>query len=220
MLVCFGPAGTWPHWWRPVWLAGEGRLAVNAALLPGRASRLGEAPLDSVTAMAADALEWVESIARQPRSHVVGVCSGSLVAFEVAALLAEHGGGTVSLHLFDLPVPAELSGVREPRQITELFLTDGSIPSEVASSEAFDEMFAPALHGDLQAAMQYDASRLAVQPELRTYVYSPVDSSRHRLAESWRGPGASFHRLPSSSRELVSSPESVIPSSIWSALED
>lgn len=89
-LVCFPWAGAGAAVFRE-WAASlDGAVEVWGARLPGRESRIREAPVTSITMLAVDFAAAIESaLSREP--VLLGHCSGALLAYEVAFELARRG---------------------------------------------------------------------------------------------------------------------------------
>jgi medium-chain acyl-[acyl-carrier-protein] hydrolase len=89
-LVCFGHAAAGASAFRTWSEVVPAHIEVSAVRLPGRESRLREAPIDDIHELVAAALPALVD-ALEPPYALFGHCSGGLVAFELARALAGAG---------------------------------------------------------------------------------------------------------------------------------
>lgn len=154
-LFCFSYAGGGAAVFRPWALAMPPDIEVAAVMLPGRESRLREAPIRRMTDLLAALVPALEPQFDRPFAFF-GHSMGSLVAFEVARTLQRRGG----------PVPQRLliSGRRAPHLaereppihqldddafIAEIQRRYNGIPPEVLQYPELLELLLPALRADM-----------------------------------------------------------------------
>jgi medium-chain acyl-[acyl-carrier-protein] hydrolase len=130
--------------------------------LPGRESRLREASVPDVTALANGIAGAIEPLSSEPFA-LLGHSLGGLIAFEVARALRQRA--------LPLPVTLFVSACRAPhlpypfpplRGLDDLELLqclneryDGSVPREVLESPELRALLVPALRADLAALETY-----------------------------------------------------------------
>jgi surfactin synthase thioesterase subunit len=174
-------------------------IEVMPVLLPGRAQRLAEPPLDSVEAMAAGALRGLRPMLDERPYALFGHSLGASVALEFARLVAAEGGVAQPLHLI---VSARLpQGSLKPASVG-----GGRLLSEIAD----DREFITAIHGKygtLQMVLDNPELMEMVLPMMRadfraaeTYALAPLESPLPVRAPSLSLPPSlppSLSRLPS-----------------------
>lgn len=145
--------------WAPA-LAPE--VEVIAVQLPGRESRLREAPVTDLVSLARGAAAAMAPLVDRPYA-LFGHSVGAIVAFETARNLRERGlSGPV--HLFvaasrapDVPWP--FPPVRQLQDLPLLEEIDcrygGTVPREVMESAELRELFVPSLRADIHALETY-----------------------------------------------------------------
>jgi medium-chain acyl-[acyl-carrier-protein] hydrolase len=156
-LYCFSHAGGGASAFR-LWPAAlPPEVDVAGVQLPGRESRLREAPIGSIP-------ELVEALVPALRPHLdrpfafFGHSMGAVVAAEVARAL-EASGGPLPLHLFvsarrppHVPGPeTPLHPLPDPAFLAELTRRYGGVPDEVAQHADLLELLLPALRADIRA---------------------------------------------------------------------
>lgn len=156
-LFCFSYAGGGGAIYRPFALGMPASIETIALQLPGRESRLREAPLNSVAAIVDAALPHIAAEADRPFAFF-GHSMGGLVAFEVARALRARG----------LPEPGQLivSARRAPHLvepdpplhrlpddafIAELDRRYGGIPAEIRQHREILELLLPTMRADMTA---------------------------------------------------------------------
>ena len=170
-LVCIPQGGSGANAFRSWGQALRDVATVRAVCLPGREHRLTETPLGSIGAMAEALLRPVLEL---PADELIlfGHCSGALIAYELAHLLAAEGDRS---GLADRPrsvrlvVSSQLSPMATAlvnaggavgnaysvpdlvRRLREL----GGTPPEVLDSAEFMELLAPMIRADFQASDGY-----------------------------------------------------------------
>lgn len=153
-----GGAATYGQWWRAL----PDDIEVQAALLPGRESRIREQPLDSIAAMV-DALLPAVSAATDLPYSIFGHSMGGLVAFELVAAL-EGAGVRPPAHLFvsarrspDEPDPATpMHRLPEPEFLDTMNERYGAIPDPVRRERELLELMLPVLRADTHAIETYE----------------------------------------------------------------
>ena len=175
-LFCFTPAGGGPTMYtQHAWAELPPSIEVMPVLLPGRAQRLAEPPLDSVEAMAAGALRGLRPMLDERPYALFGHSLGASVALEFARLVAAEGGVAQPLHLI---VSARLpQGSLKPASVG-----GGRLLSEIAD----DREFITAIHGKygtLQMVLDNPELMEMVLPMMRadfraaeTYALAPLES--------------------------------------------
>lgn len=133
-------------------------VALIAARLPGRESRLLEPPIDDISEMVEMLASEIEGMGASPVA-LFGHCSGALIAFEVARRLAA-GGRTGVQKLFvaaqespsvarPITAPHGADGVREAlRQL-------GATPAAILDDDRIFELIRPAFEADARLGERY-----------------------------------------------------------------
>jgi surfactin synthase thioesterase subunit len=120
-LVCIGHAAAGASAFRTWSQVVPPHVEVSALRLPGRESRLREAPFDDLDALVDAALPALEE-ALEPPFALFGHCSGGLIAFELARELARRGrpqplllavAGQVAPSAHAIPPEVRSLGLRE-----------------------------------------------------------------------------------------------------------
>jgi surfactin synthase thioesterase subunit len=184
-------------------LADEIELA--ALRLPGRESRVTEEPFDSVDAVVAELAPLVidDVRARALPFALLGDCSGSLAAYELARQCEAVGAPAQVLVVVDHPMPSSLpdqvSSVLSDAALRAKLAARGLAPAEVLDDDELFEFFLPNLRADLNALESYQpAGRLRETPV--EFIAVTVAAS---AAASWR-PWAEqvrSHQLPQPSAQ-------------------
>ena len=205
----FGPAGTWPAWWAGFAARLPNDWTVISAVLPGRAQRLDVPPLTSVEEQAEDVLAWLEAEVVNYRAvHLLGVCSGALLAYEAGRGLRK-AGVCARVHMVNPPPP---DGVRDVSTLRDAELIDrlrreALLPDALAVDPSLTEMFIPALQGDIAAAESYTADSDDCESAEVTFYCSPDDTN---VRSAWEARGIVIDRqipLIATEREVVDEPE-------------
>jgi surfactin synthase thioesterase subunit len=161
-LFCFPHAGGATavyHRWANEFPA---EIDVIPILLPGRERRHAEPALRSVTELSARLAEDLAPHLTQPFAFF-GHSMGALVAFELARVLRGSFAESPA-HVFVAAFRAPQTGAKSPplynlpddefvAAIQERF---GGIPSQIAESPEFRELFLPALRADVTAVETYN----------------------------------------------------------------
>lgn len=175
-LFCFTPAGGGPTMYtQHAWAELPPSIELMPVLLPGRAQRLAESPLDSVEAMAAGALRGLRPMLDERPYALFGHSLGASVALEFARLVAADGAVAQPVHLI---VSARLpQGSLKP-----VSGGGGRLLSDIAD----DREFIAAIHGKygtLQMVLDNPDLMEMVLPMMRadfraaeTYALSPLES--------------------------------------------
>jgi medium-chain acyl-[acyl-carrier-protein] hydrolase len=149
-------------------------IEVQAVQLPGRESRLREAPLPSIHAMVEAVLPAIEAASDLPFA-IFGHSMGALMAFELTHAL-EQNGDRAPERLFvsarrapDEPDPRPpVHALPESQFLDELQERYGAIPDAVRSEPELLELLLPVLRADIRAVELYEPTPGAV-------VRCPVD---------------------------------------------
>jgi medium-chain acyl-[acyl-carrier-protein] hydrolase len=141
-------------------------VAAWAARFPGRESRITEAPLTSIEAMAD---ELVASVSGLGVDELVlfGHCSGGLVAYEAALRLRQHDAMASRLTLVASSCAAPTWRERPQRNVGEmtedeliaLLVADGGTSPTLVARRDFLELILPVYRADLIAMERYDRGR-------------------------------------------------------------
>lgn len=160
-LFCFSYAGGGAAVYRPFAVGLPSAIEVCAVQLPGRESRLREAPLGSIAAIVEALATQLEPFLERPFAFF-GHSMGGLVAYEVARALRARGPAApahllVSArrapHLADTDAP--LSHLPDDAFIAEIGRRYGGIPAEVLQHRDLLELLLPALRADMGAIEGY-----------------------------------------------------------------
>lgn len=159
-LFCFpyggGGAAAFRHWQKG--LADD--IEVVAMQLPGRETRLREAPLSSITAMVDACLPLLED--NELPCALFGHSLGALVAFETALAL-ECRGARPPAHVFvsarrppdEREAHSPIAGFDDARFIAELQARHAAIPAAVMREPELLALFLPTLRADIGAFENY-----------------------------------------------------------------
>jgi medium-chain acyl-[acyl-carrier-protein] hydrolase len=158
-----------------------------AAQLPGRESRLREAPLDSIAEIVAGMLPSVAGAADLPLA-LFGHSMGALIAYELALAL-EAGAGRAPAHLFlsarrppDEPDPeAPVHHLPDPQFLDELQSRYGAVPPAVRQEPELLALLLPTLRADIRALESYAPSTRKVRCPL--HVYGGLDDRHPRPSQ-------------------------------------
>jgi surfactin synthase thioesterase subunit len=158
-----------------------------AAQLPGRESRLREAPLDSIAAIVAEMLPSVAAASDMPLA-LFGHSMGALIAFELALAL-ESGAGRAPEHLFvsgrrppDEPdSEAPVHQLPDEQFLDELQRRYGAVPEAVRQEPELLALLLPTLRADIRALETYVPSTGKVRCPV--HVYGGVDDRHPRPSQ-------------------------------------
>jgi len=136
-------------------------IDVRPVRLPGRETRLREAPYRRVASLVADAVRALEPLFDRPFA-LFGHSLGALLAFELAHRLREEGGPE-PVHLFvsgrrapHVPDPEPpLSLLPDERLVDELRRRYDGIPQAVVETPELLELFLPILRADCELLDTY-----------------------------------------------------------------
>lgn len=192
-LFCFSYAGGGAAVYRPFAAGLPSVIDVCAVQLPGRESRLREAPLGSIATIVEAVTTQLAPFLDRPFAFF-GHSMGGLVAYEVArALAAQRRDGPAHLlvsarrapHLADTDAP--ISNLPDDAFVAEIGRRYGGIPAEVLQHRDLLELLLPALRADMGAIEAY---RHAAGPRLDCpiTVFGGRDDERARreVLAPWR----------------------------------
>lgn len=162
-LICFHHAGVGAAVYRPWALQMPAEVEVCAIELPGRGSRLREAPLDSVQKIVTELLQGLQPELDRPFVFF-GHSMGAVLAFEAAIALAA-AGHAVPDHLFVsgrrppcVPDPwPPLSELPDADFVAEVNRRYGGIRPELLQHPDVMELLLPALRADIRALDRHPA---------------------------------------------------------------
>lgn len=164
-LFCFHHAGVGAAVYRPWALQMRPDVEVCAIELPGRGSRLGEAPLESVSDMVTALLPRLRPELDRPFAFF-GHSMGAVLAFETAAALVAAGHAAPG-HLFvsgrrppHMPDPhSPLSELADAEFVVEINRRYGGIRPELLAHPDVMELLLPALRADIRALDRHRPAR-------------------------------------------------------------
>lgn len=148
-LVClpWAGAGASPYRaWAPVF---AGLLALYGVRFGGRESRIGEPPPASVAAAVGEVVTAVGQLPH-PGIHVLGHCSGAIIAFEVARALRGANGRVRGLTVVGQVAPSRLADSPLEGDPTRF------IPAEFRGEPDLVELLAPVIAADTRAVAGYE----------------------------------------------------------------
>jgi surfactin synthase thioesterase subunit len=166
VLYAIGPAAAGAAVWEETASAMDRSVQLRAIRLPGRESRFLEDPLCSVDLQVRDLLAEIRAEIEDeclPYS-LVGMCSGAVLAFELAAALEEIENLrkpdsliVISPTLLTDPVekPAGPDGPAREASIEEWLSNVAGMPVEMITPEVL-EVFGPTIEADLAALSSYE----------------------------------------------------------------
>jgi pyochelin biosynthetic protein PchC len=192
-IVCFGPAGGGPSFYRkwPEFLPADTELiAIN---LPGREARLAEPPAHSIEGSAAMV---ARALADEPWRPTIlfGHSMGALIAYETAHVLrARDASQQLALVVSGREAPDRVMGDRAFLRLPDAAFLEyvanryGGIPIEVMQEPELRELVVPPLRADFAAVAAYrEPSRPAL--DLPLVILSGVDDHQTSpdQVEGWR----------------------------------
>ncbi|MFG1780493.1 thioesterase II family protein [Micromonospora sp. NPDC049051] len=159
-LLCFPQAGGGTATFRPLSAVFPPSVDLCALRLPGRESRRRETPLTDMHETVAEVIKTLGEWDDVPLA-LLGYCSGSFVAYQVARELTQAGRPPVRLIVLASPGPRVVAPERrihtlaEPDLIT--YLRDSRItPESVLSDRNLFGMFEPAIRADFAVYENWD----------------------------------------------------------------
>jgi medium-chain acyl-[acyl-carrier-protein] hydrolase len=194
-LFCFPPAGTGAAVYAAWRTLLSPAVALCAVRLPGRESRFAEPAISEIETLVDAAESGLRPFLERPFA-LLGHCSGSLVAFELARRLTATGGPlplclVVSAqgapdqrHLYSRWNVAELSRAQLLERLREVGIAD----EEVLASEELIEFLEPMIRADVALADNYRFS--PGQPPIPTPIAALAevasDDSAYAAISAWR----------------------------------
>ncbi len=171
-----GGAAAYGLWWRSL----PADIEVQAALLPGRESRIREQPLDTIAAMVDAVLPSIQAKLDLPYA-IFGHSMGGLLAFEIASAL-ERAGGPAPEHLFvsarrspDEPDPATpMHRLPEFEFLDTMNSRYGAVPDAVRAERELLDLLLPVLRADTHAIETYEPS-LERRVRCKVHVFGGLD---------------------------------------------
>lgn len=189
VVAAIGPGCSLPGYWRPLADKLPEHTELFAAVMPGRASRLTEPVLRSISAMAADAASWMSMIHTDLDLRIVGVCSGTPVAL-LAAYILGTAGRRLDVHLVNPTSDLEMRSAPLHRldaaQFALRLSERGIVPPELIADEEAFKLFEPMLRGDLEAIETFDGADFQVNAtRTDVTIYRSPDTSN--ILPRWIG---------------------------------
>ena len=201
-LFCFTPAGAGPTTYtQAAWATLPPSIEILPVLLPGRAQRLAEPPLQSVEAMAEGALEGLRPMLAERPYALFGHSLGASVALEFARLVATDGSVPQPVHLIvsaRLPQGSlkaatssgdsrTLSEIVDDREFIAAIHGKYGTLQMVLDNPDLMEMVLPMMRADFRAAEAYVLAPLASPLPVRMlrHLSPPFLSPSLRCAEVW-----------------------------------
>ena len=200
-LFCIPHAGVGASVYR-LWSSGlPGDIEVCAVQLPGRETRLREAPLTRIDAIVAALLPRLEPLLDRPFA-VFGHSMGAVIAVELCQALQSRGGplprhllvsGRRAPHVPDPDPP--LAGLSDSEFVAELNRRFGGIPAEVMNDRELMALLLPCLRADIAALESHSPRPLRIQCPLTVYG-GTLDARAPRMhLEAWREMAQSAFRV-------------------------
>ena len=154
-----GGVAAYGQWWRSL----PADIEVMGVQFPGRESRIAEAPLDSVAAMAAAALPAILAASDLPFA-LFGHSMGGLVAFELTLALEQREESERPQHLFvsarrapDVREPEpSMSPMSDEQFLDELSGRYGAISDDVRREPELLSLLLPVMRADVRAIEVYE----------------------------------------------------------------
>jgi surfactin synthase thioesterase subunit/acyl carrier protein len=191
-LVCFpfagGGAATFRSWAESL----DPSIELVAVEPPGRATRIGEAPVRTMSAFLGGVLPEILALADKPLV-LFGHCQGALYLVEVARSLARRPGVTLA-HLF-------LSGARPPAFLKQTDLFEETLLRQLLAHAEYDPLLPLSAQPDRAfglALRQFDIGRTGEflnRPELRRLLL-PAIRADFELADRYRPPSKVLWDVP------------------------
>ncbi|MDQ2815900.1 MAG: alpha/beta fold hydrolase [Actinomycetota bacterium] len=161
-VICIPQAGAGASSFAPLAKSLQPHASVWAARFPGRERRIAEPPLATIQDMAASILGPVRGITAGT-IVLFGQCSGALVAYELAGLLAAAGTRWPRSWLVACSqlAPGDSAGTRQelrlssPPDVAGRLRALGGTPEKLLSSAEFIRLIAPAVIADFEASERY-----------------------------------------------------------------
>ncbi|HSV66473.1 MAG TPA: alpha/beta fold hydrolase [Mycobacteriales bacterium] len=160
-LVCFPCAGAGPALFRPLSRQLPEHIELVAACLPGRESRVREAPATHLLRLASEITLELSRLAAGRPYLIFGHSMGAMIAYEVCRWLQLSGIAplpgalTISASISpDLPRDTEVIGQSDER-LTERLASLGGIDPEVAADPALMKLVLPVTRADLEMVEVY-----------------------------------------------------------------
>lgn len=164
-------------------------VALLAARLPGRESRIAEAPIDDMPQIVELLASELESLG-VGRVSLFGHCTGALIAFELAREIARRGIAQVpKLFLASHPAPASPHGDQPgggPTDLREAVRRLGATPEALLDNAELFALMMPAIEADARLAGRYV---YVPETELTADIWvlsGDVDTERDDALDLWR----------------------------------
>ncbi|ANN21610.1 hypothetical protein SD37_07290 [Amycolatopsis orientalis] len=157
-LVCFPHAGGSAAFFAPWSTKLPAEIDVAAVRYPGRADRLAEPPLTSMSTLVDEIARALEPLADRP-TVLFGHSLGALVAYEVARELTRRDVPPARLIVSGRRAPGDAPGgtkhlLSDDELVGELVRLGGTEPGLLASEDA-RSVFLPAIRADFRLAENY-----------------------------------------------------------------
>jgi surfactin synthase thioesterase subunit len=193
-LICFPYAGAGASVYR-LWHADLPRgVEVHAVQLPGRETRLHEAPLTRMSDAVAGTVHALRPLLDRPFVFF-GHSMGALLASEVARALQSGGAPCPRLLMLSARRAPSLPDTEPPIHcldhdafVAEIDRRYGGIPKEVMAHRELMELLMPALRADMEV-METHAAQLTPLLDVPLHVVGGASDPRvqREQLEAWRG---------------------------------
>lgn len=183
-------------------------LELWAVRLPGRESRISEPLPTTIRLLARDLSERIAAAVALP-PVLFGVCSGALIALELARSLRRDEAIKVQAVL--VASPPKLGGhdgavSPAPNALRDLLVAEGLLSAAIAENDELFALLRPAIEGDFALARHYE-------PERRPLVDDPIvafianGASSATAAAQWRSTtSAAFREIRLAGDHLFTGP--------------
>jgi medium-chain acyl-[acyl-carrier-protein] hydrolase len=193
-LFCFPCAGHGAAMYQSWFRAAGGRLDVFPVQPPGRANRLSEAPLESISDFVRHIVPEIAPLTERPYAFFGHSMGAILAAFTAEALVAEGVPGPDHLFLSsrqppDVPSPVPpLAHLEDDAFIREINRRYNAIPDEIMREPEVLAILLPALRADVRALESIEGHpRRQLDAPITVYGGDSDKLVPRTLLEQWEG---------------------------------